>query len=84
MIIGNNDRNQLLVLCIDRGALDATVIEDNVIIDNLCQNCPITFILAQAQRWLVGVIMAGSLKVGRYCLIGGASVINGHMKSAIK
>ena len=24
--------------------------------------------------------MAGSLKVGRYCLIGGASVINGHME----
>ena len=24
--------------------------------------------------------MAGSLTVGRYCLIGGASVINGHME----
>ncbi len=24
--------------------------------------------------------MAGSLHVGRYCLIGGASVINGHME----
>lgn len=27
----------VLCTCIDRGALDATVIEDNVIIDNLCQ-----------------------------------------------
>ena len=27
-----------------------------------------------------GVIMAGSLKIGRYCMIGGASVINGHME----
>ena len=26
------------------------------------------------------VIMAGSLKIGRYCMIGGASVINGHME----
>ena len=24
--------------------------------------------------------MAGSLKIGRYCMIGGASVINGHME----
>ncbi|MFQ1050150.1 UDP-3-O-(3-hydroxymyristoyl)glucosamine N-acyltransferase [Avibacterium paragallinarum] len=69
--------------CIDRGALDATVIEDNVIIDNLCQiahNVNIGTGTAVAG----GVIMAGSLKVGRYCLIGGASVINGHMEIADK
>ncbi|MEG9532450.1 UDP-3-O-(3-hydroxymyristoyl)glucosamine N-acyltransferase [Mannheimia indoligenes] len=65
--------------CIDRGALDPTVIEDNVIIDNLCQiahNVHIGFGTAVAG----GVIMAGSLKVGRFCQIGGASVINGHME----
>lgn len=65
--------------CIDRGALDPTVIEDNVIIDNLCQiahNVYIGFGTAVAG----GVIMAGSLKVGRFCQIGGASVINGHME----
>ncbi|WP_373766437.1 UDP-3-O-(3-hydroxymyristoyl)glucosamine N-acyltransferase [Glaesserella sp.] len=65
--------------CIDRGALDSTVIEDNVIIDNLCQiahNVHIGFGTAVAG----GVIMAGSLKVGRFCQIGGASVINGHME----
>ncbi|MCK3656886.1 UDP-3-O-(3-hydroxymyristoyl)glucosamine N-acyltransferase [Pasteurellaceae bacterium Macca] len=65
--------------CIDRGALDPTVIEDNVIIDNLCQiahNVHIGFGTAIAG----GVIMAGSLKVGRFCQIGGASVINGHME----
>ena len=28
--------------------------------------------------------MAGSLKIGRYCQIGGASVINGHMEIADK
>lgn len=65
--------------CIDRGALDSTVIEDNVIIDNLCQiahNVHIGMGTAVAG----GVIMAGSLTVGRYCQIGGASVINGHME----
>ncbi|MDH2998719.1 UDP-3-O-(3-hydroxymyristoyl)glucosamine N-acyltransferase [Pasteurellaceae bacterium LFhippo2] len=65
--------------CIDRGALDPTIIEDNVIIDNLCQiahNVHIGFGTAVAG----GVVMAGSLKVGRFCQIGGASVINGHME----
>ena len=65
--------------CIDCGALDPTIIEDNVIIDNLCQiahNVHIGFGTAVAG----GVIMAGSLKVGRFCQIGGASVINGHME----
>lgn len=65
--------------CIDRGALDPTVIEDNVIIDNLCHiahNVHIGFGTAVAGA----VVMAGSLKVGRFCQIGGASVLNGHME----
>lgn len=65
--------------CIDRGALDATVIEDNVIIDNLCQIAHNVHI-GTGTAVAGGVIMAGSLTVGRYCLIGGASVINGHME----
>ncbi len=68
---------------IDRGALDDTVIHDGVIIDNLCQiahNVEIGENTAVAG----GVIMAGSLKVGRYCQIGGASVFNGHMEIADK
>lgn len=69
--------------CIDRGALDATVIEDNVIIDNLCQIAHNVHI-GTGTAVAGGVIMAGSLKVGRYCLIGGASVINGHMEIADK
>ncbi|CAM3812689.1 UDP-3-O-(3-hydroxymyristoyl)glucosamine N-acyltransferase [Avibacterium endocarditidis] len=69
--------------CIDRGALDATVIEDNVIIDNLCQIAHNVHI-GKGTAVAGGVIMAGSLKVGRYCLIGGASVINGHMEIADK
>ncbi|MFD0965679.1 UDP-3-O-(3-hydroxymyristoyl)glucosamine N-acyltransferase [Seminibacterium arietis] len=65
--------------CIDRGALEATVIEDNVIIDNLCQIAHNVHI-GTGTAVAGGVIMAGSLKVGRYCLIGGASVLNGHME----
>jgi len=64
---------------IDRGALDDTVIGNGVIIDNQCQiahNVTIGNNTAVAG----GVIMAGSLKIGRYCMIGGASVINGHME----
>ena len=78
VIIGNNVEIGACT-CIDRGALDPTVIEDNVIIDNLCQiahNVHIGYGTAVAG----GVIMAGSLKVGRFCQIGGASVINGHME----
>ncbi|WP_293729365.1 UDP-3-O-(3-hydroxymyristoyl)glucosamine N-acyltransferase [uncultured Actinobacillus sp.] len=65
--------------CIDRGALDDTVIEDNVIIDNLCQIAHNVHI-GTGTAIAGGVILAGSLKVGRYCQIGGASVINGHME----
>lgn len=65
--------------CIDRGALDPTVIEDNVIIDNLCQIAHNVHI-GTGTAVAGGVIMAGSLSIGRYCLIGGASVLNGHME----
>jgi UDP-3-O-[3-hydroxymyristoyl] glucosamine N-acyltransferase len=64
---------------IDRGAINDTVIGNGVIIDNQCQiahNVTIGDNTAVAG----GVIMAGSLKIGRYCQIGGASVINGHME----
>ncbi|MBL1378592.1 UDP-3-O-(3-hydroxymyristoyl)glucosamine N-acyltransferase [Zobellella iuensis] len=64
---------------IDRGALGDTLIADNVIIDNQCQiahNVEIGYGTAMAG----GTIMAGSLKVGKYCIIGGASVFNGHME----
>lgn len=64
---------------IDRGALDDTVIESGVIIDNQCQ---IAHNVHIGERTAVagGVIMAGSLRVGRNCMIGGASVLNGHME----
>lgn len=65
--------------CIDRGAIDDTVIEDNVIIDNLCQiahNVHIGFGTAVAG----GTVFAGSVKIGKFCIIGGTSVFNGHIE----
>ena len=65
--------------CIDRGALDDTIIEDNVIIDNLCQvahNVHIGYGTAIAG----GTVFAGSVTIGKFCIIGGTSVFNGHIK----
>ncbi len=67
--------------CIDRGALDNTIIESNVIIDNLCQiahNVKIGFGTAVAG----GTTFAGSVTIGKYCIIGGTSVFNGHITIA--
>jgi len=66
---------------IDRGALDDTIIEDNVIIDNQMQiahNVQIGYGSAMAG----GTVVAGSTKIGKYCIIGGASVLNGHIEIA--
>lgn len=64
---------------IDRGALDDTQIGNGVIIDNQCQIAH-NVVIGDNTAVAGGVIMAGSLKIGRYCQIGGASVINGHME----
>lgn len=64
---------------IDRGAIEHTVIGNNVIIDNQCQiahNVRIGDHTAMAGCSVV----AGSTKIGRYCIIGGAVVINGHIE----
>ncbi|MDP5141749.1 UDP-3-O-(3-hydroxymyristoyl)glucosamine N-acyltransferase [Rheinheimera baltica] len=63
---------------IDRGAIDDTIIGNNVIIDNLCQiahNVRIGDHTAIAGASIV----AGSTKIGRYCIIGGGACINGHI-----
>jgi len=67
--------------CIDRGALDDTVIEDGAKLDNLIQiahNCRIGKHTAIAA--CVGI--AGSTRIGAYCQIGGAAMISGHLKIA--
>ena len=67
--------------CIDRGALDDTVIEDGVKLDNLIQighNCHIGQHTAMAG--CVGV--AGSARIGAYCTVGGAGMFAGHLTIA--
>jgi UDP-3-O-[3-hydroxymyristoyl] glucosamine N-acyltransferase len=64
---------------VDRGALDDTVIEDGVKLDNLIQvghNCRIGAHTAMAG--CTGV--AGSTEIGRHCTIGAAANILGHLK----
>jgi UDP-3-O-[3-hydroxymyristoyl] glucosamine N-acyltransferase len=67
--------------CIDRGALDDTVIEDGVKLDNLIQighNVHIGAHTAIAGN--AGV--AGSARIGPRCTIGGAANILGHLSLA--
>jgi UDP-3-O-[3-hydroxymyristoyl] glucosamine N-acyltransferase len=65
--------------CIDRGALDDTVIEDGVKLDNLIQIGHNVRIGAHcAFAGCVGV--AGSAKIGRHCTVGGGARILGHLE----
>jgi UDP-3-O-[3-hydroxymyristoyl] glucosamine N-acyltransferase len=66
---------------IDRGALDDTIIEEGVKLDNLIQighNCVIG-----AHTVIAGCTgIAGSAKIGKHCKIGGAAMILGHLEIA--
>jgi UDP-3-O-[3-hydroxymyristoyl] glucosamine N-acyltransferase len=67
--------------CIDRGALDDTVIEDGVKLDNLVQIGHNARIGAHtAMAGCVGV--AGSAKIGAYCTLGGGAIVLGHLELA--
>lgn len=67
--------------CIDRGALDDTVIEDGVKLDNLIQIGHNVHIGAHsALAGCVGV--AGSTRIGAHCTVGGAGMILGHLQLA--
>lgn len=64
---------------IDRGAIDDTIIEDDVILDNLIQiGHNVKIGRGTAIAGCTGI--AGSSEVGKHCLIGGASNVNGHLK----
>jgi len=66
---------------IDRGALDDTLIEEGVKLDNQIQighNCRVGAHTAMAGC----VAVAGSADIGRHCTIGAASVILGHLRLA--
>jgi UDP-3-O-[3-hydroxymyristoyl] glucosamine N-acyltransferase len=67
--------------CIDRGALQDTVIEEGVKLDNLIQighNCRVGRHTAIAG--CAGI--AGSATIGAHCTIGGAAMILGHLTLA--
>ncbi|MDQ2778471.1 MAG: UDP-3-O-(3-hydroxymyristoyl)glucosamine N-acyltransferase [Pseudomonadota bacterium] len=67
--------------CIDRGALEATVIGDGVKIDNLVQiahNVQVGDHTAMAA--CTGI--AGSTRIGRHCTFGGAAMVVGHIEIA--
>lgn len=65
--------------CIDRGALDDTVIADGVKLDNLIQVAHNVQIGAHTA--IAGcVAIAGSARIGAHCTIGGASGIVGHIE----
>ena len=67
--------------CIDRGALDDTVIGDGVKLDNLIQIGHNVRVGAHtAMAGCVGV--AGSAVIGAHCMIGGAAGIVGHIEIA--
>jgi UDP-3-O-[3-hydroxymyristoyl] glucosamine N-acyltransferase len=66
---------------IDRGAIDDTVIEEGVKLDNQIQighN-----VRVGAHTAIAGCTgIAGSTDIGRYCMIGGAAMILGHLRIA--
>ena len=67
--------------CIDRGAIDDTVLEEDVRLDNFVQvahNVHVGAHTAMAGR--AGV--AGSTWIGRYCMIAGGAGISGHLEIA--
>lgn len=67
--------------CIDRGAVENTVLEEDVRLDNLVQIAHNVRIGAHtALAGHAGV--AGSTRIGRYCLLGGAVGVNGHIDIA--
>jgi UDP-3-O-[3-hydroxymyristoyl] glucosamine N-acyltransferase len=67
--------------CIDRGALEDTVIEDGVKLDNLIQIGHNVHVGAHtAMAGCVGV--AGSARIGAHCTVGGGAVVLGHLTLA--
>ena len=67
--------------CIDRGALEDTVLEEGVKLDNLVQIGHNVHVGAHtAMAGCAGV--AGSARIGRGCTIGGGAVVLGHLQLA--
>lgn len=82
VVIGNNTEIGANT-CIDRGALDDTVIGDGVIIDNLCQIAH-NVVIGDHTAIAGCTVIAGSSNIGKYCVIAGMVGINGHIEVADK
>lgn len=66
---------------IDRGAIEDTIIEDGVKLDNQIQIAHNVHVGAHtAMAGCVGV--AGSARIGKHCTVGGGSIILGHLELA--
>ncbi len=67
--------------CIDRGALEDTVLEDGVKLDNLVQVGHNVRIGAHSA--LAGCVgIAGSARIGAHCTFGGGAIVLGHLELA--
>ena len=64
---------------IDRGAIEDTVLEDDVRLDNQIQIGHNAFIGAHTAMAGCAAV-AGSARIGRYCLIGGGAGVLGHLE----
>ncbi|MCL1076986.1 UDP-3-O-(3-hydroxymyristoyl)glucosamine N-acyltransferase [Parashewanella spongiae] len=66
---------------IDRGAIEHTIIEDGVILDNQIQVAH--NVVIGAHTAIAGnSTIAGSCTIGKYCIIGGNSAVAGHLSIA--
>ena len=66
---------------IDRGALDDTVLEEDVRLDNQIQIAHNVYVGAHTAMAGCAAV-AGSAKIGRYCMIGGNAGVLGHLELA--
>jgi UDP-3-O-[3-hydroxymyristoyl] glucosamine N-acyltransferase len=67
--------------CIDRGALEDTILADGVKLDNLVQIGHNVRVGAHtAMAGCVGV--AGSARIGAHCTLGGGAIVLGHLELA--
>jgi UDP-3-O-[3-hydroxymyristoyl] glucosamine N-acyltransferase len=67
--------------CIDRGALEDTVLEEDVRLDNLCQIGHNVHVGAHTAIAGTGGA-AGTAKIGKYCLLAGGAAVAGHIEIA--
>jgi UDP-3-O-[3-hydroxymyristoyl] glucosamine N-acyltransferase len=67
--------------CIDRGALEDTVVEDGVKLDNMVQIAHNVRVGAHCAFAACSGV-AGSSRIGRHCTFGGGAIILGHLELA--